>query len=235
MDKKNLPKSIEKDSEEHAFQLGVYYLSLRPRTEHEMSNYLAKKGYEDPIIDKVIKKLSYYKYIDDEQFTINYISRAIEAQKKNAYAVKLELTKKGIPQEIIENCIPIFSYDIDLKIAKKICTEYFYQKSDLPYRQLKGRLYQLLARKGFTREIINDCLNYLEQDKNIQSIVASNKEQYLLQATKLAKEYSLKYGKKEDNPYLLQQKIKHALYRKGYSMGVINLAIENISDHLFPS
>jgi SOS response regulatory protein OraA/RecX len=78
-------------------------------------------------------------------------------------------------------------------------------------------------------------LNYLEQDKNIQSIVASNKEQYLLQATKLAKEYSLKYGKKEDNPYLLQQKIKHALYRKGYSMGVINLAIENISDHLFPS
>ena len=56
MDKKYLPKSIEKDSEEHAFQLGVYYLSLRPRTEHEMSNYLAKKGYEDPIIDNVIKK-----------------------------------------------------------------------------------------------------------------------------------------------------------------------------------
>lgn len=230
MDKKNLSEPIEKDREEQAFQLGVYYLSLRPRTEYEMRKYLIKKGYEDAVIDKILKKLSYYKYIDDRQYTINYVSGAIKAQKKSAYGVRLELIKKGIPSEIIENYIPMFSYDIDLKIAKKISTEYFYQKSDLPYRQLKNKLYQLLTRKGFAPEIINNCLNYLEHDKNIQSIVASNKGQHLLQATKLAKKYFSKYNKKEDNPYLLQQKVKHALYRKGYSMDVINLAVENISD-----
>ncbi|HZX21132.1 MAG TPA: RecX family transcriptional regulator [Clostridia bacterium] len=230
LDKNDLSKPIKKNDEEQAFQLGVYYLSLRPRTEHEMSAYLTRKGYEDAVIDEVLKKLSHYKYIDDEQYTTNYILSAIEAQKKSSYAVKLELTKKGVPQEIIESCIPIFSYDIDLKIAKKISTEYFYRKSDLPYRQLKNRVSQLLTRKGFSPGIIDDCLNYLEQNKNIQSIVASNKEQYLLQATNLAEKYFLKYSKKEDNPYLLQQKIKHALYRKGYGTDIINLAVENISD-----
>lgn len=223
-------KPIKNNTEEYAFQLGVYYLSLRPRTEHEVSKYLAEKGYTDAVIDRVLKKLSHYKYIDDEQYTTNYISRAVEAQKKSAYAVKLELTKKGVPPEIIENCIPLFSYDIDLKVAKKISTEYFYRKSDLPYRQLENKLSQLLSRKGFPPGIIDDCLNHLEQDKNIQSTVASNKEQYLLQATKLAEKYFLEYGKKENNPYLLQQKIKHALYRKGYGIDIINLAVENISD-----
>lgn len=86
----------------------------------------------------------------------------------------------------------------------------------------------MLVRRRFSREIINDCLNYLEQDKKVQSILASNKEQYLLQATELAEKYLSKYSKRENNPYLLQQKVKHALYRKGYDMDIINSAVENV-------
>lgn len=228
MDKNDLSKLIEKDNEERAFRLAVYYLSYRPRTKHEMSTYLMKKGYEDTTINKILEKLSYYKYIDDKQYAMNYISNAIEAQKKSANTVKSELIKRGIPSEIIENCISIFSYEINSEIAKKISIKYFYQKSDLPYKQLKNRLYQLLARKGFTREIINDCLNYLERDRKIRSIITSNEGQYLLQATNLAEKYFSKYSKKESNPYLLQQKIKYALYRKGHNMDVVNLAVENI-------
>lgn len=228
VDKSNLLKLIKENNEKHAFQLGIYYLSFKPRTKYEISTYLIKKGYEDAVINKVLEKLSYYKYIDDKQYTISYISNAIEAKKKSANTVKSELVKKGISLEIIEDCIFVFSYDINLEIAKKISSKYFYQKSNLPYKQLKNKLSQLLIRKGFTWEIINDCLKYLEQDKDVQSTIASNKEQYLLQAIKLAKKYFSKYSKKEDNPYLLQQKIKHALYRNGYNMDIINFAVENI-------
>ncbi len=228
IDKNNLLKLIKENNKKHAFQLGLHYLSFKPRTKYEVSTYLMKKGYEDTVIDGVLEKLSYYKYIDDKQYATDYISNAIKAKKKSANTIKSELTKKGIPLEIIEDCISIFSYDINLEIAKKISSKYFYQKSNLPYKQLKNKLSQLLIRKGFTLEIVNACLNYLDQDREVQSIITTNKEQYILQATKLAEKYFSKYSKKENNSYLLQQKIKHALYRRGYSMEVINFAVENI-------
>ena len=224
----DLSETIKENSEESAFRLATYYLSFKSRTEHEIKTYLAKKGYEDTTIDKVLEKLSYYGFTDDRQYAINYIANAIEAKKKSADTVKLELMKRGISSEIIEDCIPVFSYDINLETAKRIGKKYFYRKSNLPYKQLKNKLSQLLAQRRFTREIIDDCLNYLDRDEQIQSIVISNQEQYQSQAVKLAEEYFFRYTRKEDNPYLLRQKIKHALYRKGYDMDIINSAVEEI-------
>lgn len=219
---------IKENNEKSAFRLATYYLSFKSRTEHEIKTYLTKKGYEGATIDKVLEKLSYYGFTDDRQYAINSIANAIEAEKKSVGTVKLELMRKGISSEIVESCIPVFSYDINLEIAKRIGKKYFYRKSNLPYKQLKNKLSQLLTQKRFTREIIDDCLNYLDQDEEIQSIVISNREQYQSQAVKLAEEYFSKYIRKEDNPYLLQQKIKHALYRRGYDMDIINSAMEKI-------
>ncbi|MCK9268648.1 MAG: RecX family transcriptional regulator [Alkaliphilus sp.] len=224
----DLSETIKENSEESAFRLATYYLSFKSRTEHEIKTYLAKKGYEDTTVDKVLEKLSYYGFTDDRQYAINYIANAIEAKKKSADTVKLELMKRGISSEIIEDCIPVFSYDINLETAKRIGKKYFYRKSNLPYKQLKNKLSQLLAQRRFTREIIDDCLNYLDRDEQIQSIVISNQEQYQSQAVKLAEEYFFRYTRKENNPYLLRQKIKHALYRKGYDMDIINSAVEEI-------
>ncbi len=226
--KNDSPEPSKENREKHALQLGLHYLSFKPRTKHEVNMYLRRKGHDDIIIDKALEKLSYYKYIDDRQYATDYISNAIRAQKKSASIVKMELKKKGIPSEIIEDCIPVFSHDINLEIAKGISNNYFFRKSNLPYKQLKNKLSQFLARKGFTLGVINSCLNYLDENKEIQSIVASNTKHHLSQATKLAEKYLSKYSRKENDPYLLKQKIKHMLYRKGYSKNTINLAVENI-------
>ncbi len=219
---------IKENKENSAFQLATYYLSFKSRTEHEIRAYLKKKGYEGATIDRVLEKLTYYGFTGDRQYAINYIANAIEAKNKSAATVELELMRRGISSDIIKSCIPVFSYDINLETAKRIGKKYFYRKSNLPYKQLKNKLSQLLAQKRFAREIIDDCLNYLDQDEEIQLIVISNREQYKSQAVKLAEEYFSKYIRKEDNPYLLQQKIKHALYRKGYDMDIINSAVEEI-------
>ncbi len=227
-DKNNSSKSSGKNKEEHALQLGLRYLSFKPRTKHEISMYLMRKGYENIIIDKVLGKLSHYGYIDDKKYTRDYISGAIRSEKKSANIVEIELTKKGIPPGIIEDCIPAFSHDINLQIAKKISKNYFHRRSDLPYKQLKNRLSQFLARKRFTWEVIHSCLSYLDQNEEVQSIVASNAERHLSQATELAKKYFSRYSKRDSNPYSLQQKTKHALYRRGYSKTTIDMAMENI-------
>lgn len=230
IDKNNLLKIVNENNEKRAFQLAIYYLSFKPRTNHEINRYLIKKGYEDATVNKILEKLSYYKYTDDKQYTISYISNAIEAKKKGVNSIKSELIKKGISLDIIEDCITVFSYDINLEIAKKITNKYFNQKSNLPFKQIKDKLSQLLFRRGFSWDIISDCLTHLEKDEETQSIVISNRNKYLQQAIKLAENYFLKYSKKEDNSYLIEQKVKQGLYRRGYDMDIINSSIESIKN-----
>jgi len=228
VDKEYLENIIEESNEKKAFQLAIHYLSFRPRTYNEVTEYLLKKEYDNAIINKVLDKLIYYKYIDDKQYTKSYILNAIEGRRKSVNTIKLELTKKGISQEIIEEYSALFSTDINLDIAKEISNKYFTQKSNLPFNQLKNKLSQLLARKGFSWEIINECLDDLNNNTQVQLTIDSNLEQYQSQTIKLAKKYFSKYTKKEDNPYILEKKVKHALYQKGYDMDIIDFAFESI-------
>jgi len=228
IDKKKIMELIEENNEKNAFQLAIYYLSFKPRTSHEIATYLFKKEYEDKTISKILEKLVYYKYIDDRQYTKTYIYNAIESKKKSINTIKSELVKRGISIEIIEELIILFSSDINLNIAKEISNKYFFQKSSLPFNQLKNKLSQLLIRKGFTWEIITECLNDLNQNSEVQLTIDSNEEEYKAQAIKLAKKHFDKYTKKEDNFYLLEKKVKHALYQKGYDMNVIDFAFESI-------
>ncbi len=231
VDKKNLVELIEESNEKRAFQIALHYLSFKPRTHYEITMYLFKKDYEDKIINKVLEKLTYYRYIDDKQYALNYISSAIAEGKKSSNTVKSKLISKGISLEIIEDCIKLFSSDVNIKIAKEISNKYFYQKSNLPLKQLKSKLSQLLVHKGFTWEVIDACLNDLDQNSEVQSTIDSNKDQYQLQAIKLAKKYFDKYSKKENNSYLLEKKVKHTLYQKGYDIDIIDVAFESIKSN----
>ncbi len=226
--KKELLELMDENKEKTAFQIAIYYLSFRPRTYFEVNNYLQKKEYEDKIINKVLEKLVYYRYIDDRQYTMSYISNAIQERKKSLNSIKSELMKKGVSTDIIEELITLFSPDINLEIAKEISNKYFYQKSHLPFNQIKNKLSQMLIRKGFTWEVVTECLNYLTENNEIQSAIDSNRNEYMSQAIKLAEKYFDKYKKKENNSYLLDKKVKYALYQKGYDIDIIDTALESI-------
>jgi len=64
VDKFNLENLIQESNEKKAFQIALHYLSFRPRTHHEVNEYLLKKEYDPTIIKKVLDKLIYYKYVD---------------------------------------------------------------------------------------------------------------------------------------------------------------------------
>lgn len=228
IDKNQMIKIIDDSNEKHAFQISLYYLSFKPRTKQEVIDYLVKKEFEEKTIDKTLEKLISYRFIDDKQYAINFISSKIRQKNKSSTIVKNDLIKKGISVDMVDDAISIFSYDIDLDIAKKISEKYFNRNHNLPFNQVKDKLCNMLFRKGFSWEIINNCISDLENNDEVKSIIDSNKEEYIIQARKLAQKYFSKYRKKEDNQYLLEKKVKSALYRKGYDKDIIAIAFENI-------
>ncbi len=230
INKDDITQLVEETNKKHSFEMALHYLSFKSRTKQEIINYLLKKGFENNIINNTIEKLTLYKFVDDKKHAINFINNAIREKKKSSSLVKTELIKKGIDIQIVEECISIFSYNIDLDIANEISKKYFNKKQNLPFKQFKDKLSQLLLRKGFSWEIVNKCISNLENSGEVQTIIDSNKEKFELQAIKLANKYFCKYSKKENNPYLLEKKVKHALYRKGYDIDIINTAFNNINN-----
>lgn len=231
IDRTKLLEVIDQSKEEFAFRLALNYLSFKSRTSFEISAYLLKKEYEEKIVEKVIGKLKYYQYVDDNQYVLNYIKAAITEGKKGKDRVQSDLINKKISQDIIEYHMHLFSYETNLQIAKELSNKYFKQNAHLPFNQIKNKLSQFLMRKGFNWEIINTCLNTLEQDAEVQSHIDSNRELYLKEAIKLGSKYFSKYKTKETNPYLLERKVKVHLYQKGYDKDIINLAFADIIEN----
>ncbi len=143
------------DQEYKAYNRAILILSYRANTEKELKTKLSKH-FEPKAIDKVIEKLKDQGLLNDPEMAERYV----ENSKKGKRLVKLELLKKGIDKEVIENAIQEKNNEIELENARKAAEKVLkkYEKSDLQTKRQK--LYENLIRKGFSydtfKQIIKD-------------------------------------------------------------------------------
>ena len=146
--------------------LATNFLSFRPRSEKEVIEYLAKKlaarenikfreASQSLQIDTVIAKLKKYKYINDLEFANWYIQSRSRSRPRGAILLKLELKKKGVSTEIIENLLQKSTKEIDL--AQKALEKKIKRWAKLPPLDLKKKVYQYLASRGFDFETIKEA------------------------------------------------------------------------------
>ncbi|MCL1911659.1 MAG: recombination regulator RecX [Leptospirales bacterium] len=81
-------------------QKALRYLSVRNRSEKEMSDYLAKKNFEKDTLEKTIDYMKSRLLIDDERFALEYFARARSKNYGQAKII-LELKGKGISSKTI--------------------------------------------------------------------------------------------------------------------------------------
>lgn len=135
-------------------------LSYRQRSEKELYQALAKKGYEDDYIETTMIFLKEYNLINDISFANSFISDKQNLNKFGSIRIKYELLNKGISKEIIEktlNIDPNDEYEIAMELARKRIKTYKGQDKNSIYRKLGG----LLQRKGYSYEIITKILREL--------------------------------------------------------------------------
>ncbi|MBQ7706272.1 MAG: regulatory protein RecX [Lachnospiraceae bacterium] len=94
-----------------AFDTAVYLLTYKNRTVKEIEDKLKSKGYSETEIDKAVKKLKEYSFVDDENYTLLYIKSNLD--KKGEKLIRRELEQKGIERELIRTKID------ELEISEK--------------------------------------------------------------------------------------------------------------------
>lgn len=199
------------DEMRKAYNQAVEYLGYKMRTKKEVYEHLSNKNVSEQIVLEVLQYLIDQKYIDDEEYVKAYVRTQINTSKKGPLMIKKELQEKGITDSMIEEALTQYTNEQQIDVAYKIAEKYLTKSENISFLQMKQKIEQSLLRKGFPFSIINIVLDMLPKEEN------DEKEWMAIctQAEKAKRRYA-KY-----DPYTATQKLKQFLYRKGFSMDLI--------------
>jgi len=99
----------------------VKYLGISKKTEQEVILKLKRLDVDEAIIDKVIRYLAEYGYINDSDYVDSYIRQNERMLKYSIYEITEKLKAKGIKKDILEDKLDsLASSEYEKKIIKKI-------------------------------------------------------------------------------------------------------------------
>ncbi len=139
------------DARQRAYQ----YISYRPRSEHEIIQYLRRKGFPDGRAEATVQDLRRLGLLDDAQYAAMVVRDAISRGRSGPAAVRKKLLEKRVARDIIDRLIgEHFTDEYLARQAAEILRKRMERagrsrrKTD-PVKQ-KARLYQYLCQRGFS-------------------------------------------------------------------------------------
>ena len=151
-----LSKMQLESEKQTALEKALNHISLSMKTEREVRDYLKKKGYLQDVSDYVVERMRYYGYLDDGQYAASYAAHA--GAKKGGRLIALELRRKGIAAEAIEEAVS--SLGDETKSAKAVLEKYLRGK-DVTDKKTVQRAYAHLLSKGFDYDTARAALEGL--------------------------------------------------------------------------
>jgi regulatory protein len=136
------------------------YVALRPRSVWEVEFYLKRKDSPAPLIEQITNKLLRLGLLDDKKFAEAFVHDRRLLRSASVRKITLELRKKHIASDIIEQVLADDETDERTMLRELIAKKR--QQSKFKTDDLK--LMQYLARQGFGYGDIKDALNGTDGD-----------------------------------------------------------------------
>lgn len=155
---------IRENITEKAAEKAAAYINIKPRTAFQVRKYLREKGYDDDVIDAVVKQLAEYHYIDDMEYAMMYFRYGFE-KGRGLVRIKRELAEKGVAADVIEMAYDELEDVPDqteaaMQIAKNMINGT--ELDDMDYdekRKLQAKIGRRLMSRGFSSDIVYKVIN----------------------------------------------------------------------------
>lgn len=147
---------------EKYYNKALKFLSYRPRSEKEIVDKLLRKKASQEIINRIIKKLKEYKFIDDKEFVKWWIEQRTNFKPRSLRLIKMELGQKGIDKDLMDQVIDDLRLTIDdLASAKKLIEKKLPRYKGLDRDKKFQKIARYLASKGFNYDVIKEIFKEL--------------------------------------------------------------------------
>ena len=140
-----------------ALDKALYFISAVKKTEKQVRDYLAGKGYLGATCDYVIGKMYDYGFLDDSEYAKDYVGFA--SSKKGGRLIRMELKAKGVSDEDIDGALEELNAETQEEAAKRMLEKYMRGKTC--DRETLAKAYRYLMSKGFDYEVAKVALSAL--------------------------------------------------------------------------
>src|SRR3989338_875669 len=151
---------ILKDSEYHSvLEKVIRFISLRPRSEKELSTWLNKHQVGTLLGDRVSQRLRELDLLNDQKFVDWWIASRSTYKPRGSKLLYQELLQKGIDRQLIDQALsqlPNQKPSISVLVRKKLPS-----LVKCPIQIQKTKLYNFLLRKGYSYSDIKPVIDEL--------------------------------------------------------------------------
>lgn len=138
-----------------AFDKALTHISATRKTEKQVREFLAKKGYLPAVADYVIEKLRSYDFLNDGEYAEAYVELA--ARKKGSRLIRMELKSRGVSDEEISSALNSMEEGAELGTATALLQKYMRTKT--ADRETLQKAFRYLMGKGFDYETAKAALS----------------------------------------------------------------------------
>lgn len=143
------------DRYQRCLNAAIRYLGYRPRSESEIRQRLQKHGFESEYTEKALARLKEQGLVDDTAFARFWKDNRESFSPRSRRLTKLELQRKGLNSDIIEQVIREVD---DSDSAYRAALSKARRLSPSDYQVFRRRLGAYLGRRGFGYDIINETV-----------------------------------------------------------------------------
>lgn len=141
------------DAKRYALKL----LGYRGRSEAELRERLARKGFPEDAVARVVSSLKQAGYLDDRALAENLKRQVLENKLLGFAGVKVFLMKRGLSAEVIESVMD-YDEEREMKNVQKLVDKKCASMGNYLTQNDKRRLWHFLARRGYSSGIIRKAL-----------------------------------------------------------------------------
>ena len=149
---------IQLESEKNtAFDKALSYLSATRKTEKQVREHLANKGYLPAVCDFVVEKLRSYNFLNDGEYAEAYTEFA--SNRKGKKLIRMELRNKGIAEDAIDEALSAMPKEREEEAAAACLQKYMRGKEYS--KETLQKAYRYLLGKGYDYEVVKTALSTL--------------------------------------------------------------------------
>jgi regulatory protein len=138
----------------------LHWLALRPRSVWETEFYLKRKDADEQQTEQVVEKLTRLGLLDDRKFAEAFVHDRRLLRSSSSRKIRLELQKKRVPREIIDQVLTEDETDESAMLKDVIIRK----RQQSKYRDDELKLMQYLARQGWGYGDIKQALAELAEE-----------------------------------------------------------------------
>lgn len=153
------PKSAR--CENSPLDVAYRYLAYRPRSEHEVRVWLARKGFSQRIVQSTVSTLKKKGLLDDAAFARFWRESREASSPRSRAALRSELGQKGIDPDVVAQALDGMD---DESAAYRAAKKRASRLAGMDRADFRAKLSAALMRRGFSYDVTVHTVNRLWQE-----------------------------------------------------------------------